>query len=82
MLEDLKERVWKANRDLVRHGLVALTWGNASGLDRKKGVMAIKPSGVSYDDLKPEEMVLVGLDGEKVEGRLEPSSDAPTHLEL
>jgi len=82
MLEDLKERVWKANLDLYRHGLAALTWGNASGLDREKGVLAIKPSGVAYDEVKPADMVLVDLDGKTVEGRLRPSSDTPTHLEL
>ena len=82
MLEDLKERVWKANLDLYRHGLAALTWGNASGLDREKGVLAIKPSGVAYDEVKPADMVLVDLDGKTVEGRLNPSSDTPTHLEL
>jgi L-ribulose-5-phosphate 4-epimerase len=82
MLEDLKEQVFKANLDLVRHGLVTLTWGNASGLDRKKGVLAIKPSGLSYEALKPADMVLVDWEGKKVEGRLNPSSDTPTHLEL
>jgi L-ribulose-5-phosphate 4-epimerase len=82
MLKDLKEQVWQANLDLVRHGLVTLTWGNASGLDRKKGIVAIKPSGVAYDEVRPADMVLVDLEGEKVEGKLNPSSDTPTHLEL
>jgi L-ribulose-5-phosphate 4-epimerase len=82
MLNDLKEQVWKANLELVRHGLVTLTWGNASGLDRKKGILAIKPSGVAYDDVRPADMVLVDLEGKKVEGQLNPSSDTPTHLEL
>jgi L-ribulose-5-phosphate 4-epimerase len=82
MLSDLKEEVWRANLDLVRFGLVTLTFGNASGLDRKKGIMAIKPSGVSYEEMKPSDIVLVDLAGSRVEGRLSPSSDAPTHLEL
>jgi len=82
MLDELKEAVWRANLDLVRFGLVTLTFGNASGLDRKKGIMAIKPSGISYDKLKPEDIVLVDLAGQRVEGRLSPSLDTPTHLEL
>jgi L-ribulose-5-phosphate 4-epimerase len=82
MLASLKEQVWKANLELIKHGLVALTWGNASGLDRIKGVMAIKPSGVSYGEVRPADMVLVDLEGKKVEGKLNPSSDTPTHLEL
>jgi len=82
MLKDLKEQVWKANLDLVKLGLVTLTWGNASGLNREKGVMAIKPSGVAYDEVRPADMVLVDLEGKKVEGSLNPSSDTPTHLEL
>lgn len=82
MFRDLKERVWRANLDLVRFGLVTLTFGNASGLDRTKGIMAIKPSGVSYEEMKPADIVLVDLSGKQVEGRLRPSSDAPTHLEL
>jgi len=82
MLDELKEAVWRANLDLVRFGLVTLTFGNASGLDRKKGIMAIKPSGISYDKLKPADIVLVDLAGQRVEGRLSPSSDTPTHLEL
>jgi L-ribulose-5-phosphate 4-epimerase len=82
MLGELKEAVWRANLDLVRYGLVLLTFGNASGLDRKKGIMAIKPSGVSYENMKPADIVLVDLEGKRVDGRLSPSSDAPTHLEL
>ena len=82
MLSDLKEQVWRANLDLVRFGLVTLTFGNASGLDRKKGIMAIKPSGISYEVMKPSDIVLVDLAGKRVEGRLSPSSDTPTHLEL
>lgn len=82
MLEELKQRVWQANLDLVKHGLVIFTWGNASGIDRGKGLVVIKPSGVSYDDMKPEDMVVVDLDGNVVEGNLNPSSDTPTHLVL
>ncbi len=82
MLRELKEEVWKANLDLVRLHLVTLTWGNVSGFDRRKGVVAIKPSGVAYDELKPSDIVLVDLEGKIVEGRFQPSSDTPTHLEL
>ena len=82
MLEYLKKEVWRANLDLVRYGLIILTFGNASGIDRKKGLVAIKPSGVSYDELKPSDIVLVGLDGKVAEGTLNPSSDTPTHLAL
>ncbi len=82
MLEDLKERVWRANLELVRHGLVILTFGNVSGFSREKGWMAIKPSGVSYDDMRASDIVLVDLDGKTVEGKLRPSSDTPTHLAL
>jgi L-ribulose-5-phosphate 4-epimerase len=82
MLDKLKKDVWRANLDLVRHGLVILTFGNASGIDRKKGLVVIKPSGVSYDELTPADMVVVGLDGKVVEGTLNPSSDTPTHLAL
>jgi L-ribulose-5-phosphate 4-epimerase len=81
--EDLKEAVWKANLAIVEAGLVVLTWGNASGVDRKAGVMAIKPSGVAYDQLKPADIVIVSLEtGKIVEGTARPSSDTPTHLEL
>lgn len=82
MLPDLREQVWRANLDLVSHGLVVLTWGNVSGIDRRRGVVIIKPSGVSYEHLRPESMVAVDLDGRVVEGELKPSSDTPTHLEL
>ncbi len=82
MLERLKEEVWRANLDLVKHGLVLFTWGNASAVDREKGLVVIKPSGVSYDEMKPEDMVVVDMDGRVVEGRLKPSSDTPTHLVL
>jgi len=83
MLEELKAAVCKANLDLVAEGLVIQTWGNASGIDRERGLVAIKPSGVPYDGMKPEHMVIVSLaDGKVVEGNLKPSSDTPTHLEL
>ena len=81
--EGLKEAVWNANMDIVEAGLVTLTWGNASGVDRDAGVMAIKPSGVTYDRLQPSDIVVVSLDdGEPVEDGLNPSSDTPTHLYL
>ena len=82
MLEILKEQVFKANLDLVKHGLVLFTWGNASAIDRESGLVVIKPSGVSYETMKPEDMVVVNLDGKVVEGSLNPSSDTPTHLVL
>lgn len=82
MLEDLKEKVFKANLDLVKHDLVIFTWGNASAIDRDKGLVVIKPSGVDYDVMKASDMVVVDLDGNVVEGNLKPSSDTPTHLEL
>lgn len=83
MLEELKEKVLKANLDLVKHGLVIFTWGNVSGIDREKGMVVIKPSGVSYDDMKAEDMVVVDLQtGKVVEGNLRPSSDTPTHLAI
>lgn len=82
MLEELKKRVCEANRQLPKLGLVVFTWGNVSGIDREKGLFVIKPSGVPYAELKPEDMVVVNLRGEKVEGRLNPSSDTPTHCEL
>lgn len=83
MLEELKEKVCKANLDLVKHGLVIFTWGNVSGIDREKGLVVIKPSGVSYDNMKPSDMVVVDLQtGKVVEGDLNPSSDTPTHLVL
>ncbi len=83
MLEELKEAVCKANLLLPRHGLVTFTWGNVSGVDREKGLMVIKPSGVEYEGMGPEDMVVVSLrTGERVEGRYKPSSDTPTHLVL
>ena len=82
MLDQLKTDVCKANLDLVAHGLVTLTWGNVSGFDRERGVMAIKPSGVPYEALTPGHIVLVDLEGRVVEGALRPSSDTPTHLLL
>ncbi|MDF1495671.1 L-ribulose-5-phosphate 4-epimerase [Caproiciproducens sp. CPB-2] len=82
MLEELKEQVCEANRQLPAHNLVVFTWGNVSGIDRESGLFVIKPSGVEYDRLKPKNMVVVGLDGEKVEGDLNPSSDTPTHCVL
>lgn len=83
MLEDLKEKVFRANLSLVEHGLVIFTWGNVSGIDREKGLVVIKPSGVSYDTMKASDMVVVRLsDGTVVEGDLRPSSDTPTHLAI
>lgn len=83
MLEDLKEKVFQANLELVRQGLVIYTWGNVSGIDRESGLVVIKPSGVGYDDMKAADMVVVSLEtGEVVEGDLNPSSDTPTHLVL
>lgn len=82
MLEELKERVCAANLGLVRQGLVTLTWGNASAIDRELGLVVIKPSGVSYGTMVPEDMVVVDFDGNVVEGRYRPSSDTPTHLVL
>ena len=75
MLEELKEKVFHANLELVKHGLVIFTWGNVSAIDRETGLVVIKPSGVSYDDMKAEDMVVVDLDGKVVEGRLKPSSE-------
>ena len=82
MLEQLKKDVLRANLALRDHGLVTLTWGNASGIDRESGLVVIKPSGVEYDIMRAENMVVIDLDGKIVEGELNPSSDAPTHLEL
>ena len=81
-LSDLKRAVWHANRAIVDAGLVVLTWGNASGVDREAGVLVIKPSGVAYDDLSPDDMVAVDLETGEPEGDLRPSSDTPTHLHL
>ena len=83
MLESLKELVCEANLLLPKHGLITFTWGNVSGIDREKGLMVIKPSGVEYDEMGPDDMVVVDLNtGERVEGRYKPSSDTPTHLAL
>lgn len=82
MLEALKENVFHANLDLVKHGLVIFTWGNVSAIDRESGLVVIKPSGVSYDEMKAEHMVVVDLEGKVVEGNLKPSSDTATHLVL
>ena len=82
MLESLKAEAYEANVALPRHGLINLTFGNASAIDRTKGIFAIKPSGVAYADLKPVDMVLIDLDGKQVEGSLRPSSDTPTHRRL
>lgn len=82
MLEALKEKVCQANLELVDHGLVIFTWGNVSAIDREKGLVVIKPSGVSYEGMKPEDMVVLDLEGNVVEGELKPSSDTPTHLVL
>ncbi len=82
MLESLKDEAYEANIALPKHGLINLTFGNASAIDRAKGIFAIKPSGVAYADLKPADMVLIDLDGNQVEGSLRPSSDTPTHRRL
>ena len=82
MLELLKETVYQTNLDLVKHGLVIFTWGNVSAIDRTKNLVVIKPSGVSYDEMKAEHMVVVDLDGNVVEGDFKPSSDTATHLAL
>ena len=82
MLEELKEQVLKANLLLPAHGLVTFTWGNVSGIDREKGLIVIKPSGVPYEGMKAADMVVLDLDGNKVEGEYNPSSDTPTHIEL
>lgn len=82
MLKELRDSVCQANRDLVTHGLVILTWGNVSGIDRDRGIVAIKPSGVEYDALRAQDIVLLDLSGKVVEGKLRPSSDTPTHLAL
>lgn len=82
MLEELKQKVYEANMDLPKYGLVTFTWGNVSAIDRESGLFVIKPSGVEYDKLTPEDMVVMDLEGNKVEGRYNPSSDTATHLEL
>lgn len=82
MFKSLKEEVFRANIDLVKHGLVIFTWGNVSAIDRSTGRVIIKPSGISYDSMKAEDMVTVDLDGTVVEGSYKPSSDTPTHIAL
>jgi L-ribulose-5-phosphate 4-epimerase len=82
MLEELKKKVYEANMELPRRNLVTYTWGNVSGIDREKGLFVIKPSGVEYDELKPEDLVVMDLKGNKVEGDMNPSSDTKTHLVL
>ena len=82
MLEELKKRVYEANMLLPKYGLITFTWGNVSEIDRKSGLFAIKPSGVDYDKLTPDDIVIMDLDGNKVEGKMNPSTDTPTHLEL
>ena len=82
MLESLKEKVLQANLDLVKHKLVLFTWGNVSEFDRETGCLVIKPSGVSYETMTAEDMVVVDLNGKAVEGKLRPSSDTPTHIEF
>ena len=82
MLEELKKEVYEANMLLPKYGLVTFTWGNVSGIDREKGLFVIKPSGVDYDVMKPEDMVVMDMEGNRVEGHYKPSSDTPTHLEL
>ncbi len=82
MLTELKQQVYDANMALPEHGLVTMTWGNASGIDRSRNIVAIKPSGLDYADMTPDDMVLVSLDGERIEGSLRPSSDLQTHLVL
>ena len=79
MLEDLKQQVYEANMLLPAHGLVTFTWGNVSGIDKETGLFVIKPSGVSYETMKPSDMVVMDLDGNKIEGKLNPSSDTETH---
>ena len=82
MLEQLKKEVYEANMELPKRGLITYTWGNVSGIDRESGLFVIKPSGVDYDELTPDDMVVMDLEGNKIEGRYKPSSDTPTHLEL
>ena len=82
MLEELKEQVYEANMLLPKYGLVTFTWGNVSGIDREKGLVVIKPSGIPYSTMRAEDMVVVDLESRTVEGRWKPSSDTPTHIEL
>jgi len=81
MLKELREQVWQANLQLKIQNLVIYSWGNVSGIDRAKGIVLIKPSGVDYDALRPEDLVALDLEGRVVEGTLRPSSDTPTHME-
>ncbi|MBR6344742.1 MAG: L-ribulose-5-phosphate 4-epimerase [Lachnospiraceae bacterium] len=82
MLEELKKKVYEANMELPKRNLVTYTWGNVSGIDRESGLFVIKPSGVDYDVMTPDDMVVMDLDGNRVEGRYKPSSDTPTQIEL
>lgn len=82
MLEQLKQIVYEANMELPKRGMVTYTWGNVSGIDRESGYMVIKPSGVDYETMKPEDMVVVDLEGNRIEGKYRPSSDTATHIEL
>lgn len=82
MLEELRDQVYEANMELPARGLVTYTWGNVSGVDRERGLFVIKPSGVDYDELRPSDLVVCDLEGNKVEGELNPSSDTPTHAVL
>ena len=82
MLEELKQKVYEANMELPKRNLVTYTWGNVSGIDRESGLFVIKPSGVDYDTMTPDDMVVMDLNGNKVEGKLNPSSDTPTHVEI
>ena len=82
MLEELKKKVYEANILLPKYGLVTFTWGNVSAIDRESGYFVIKPSGVEYEDMGPEDMVIMDLDGNKIEGKLNPSSDTATHIEI
>lgn len=82
MLKELKEKVLKANLALVKHGLVTFTWGNVSGIDRKNGLVVIKPSGIEYENMTVDDMVVIDMDGNIIEGKWKPSSDTPTHLVL
>ena len=82
MLKSLREAVYEANMELPRRGLVTYTWGNVSGIDRERGLVVIKPSGVDYDELSPDKLVVLDLEGRIVDSKLNPSSDTKTHLEL
>ncbi len=82
MLEGLKQQVYEANMELPKRGLITYTWGNVSGIDREKGLIVIKPSGIEYEILRPEDLVVLDLEGNQIEGKYKPSSDTPTHLEL